>query len=122
MGFWPPVPKELTGGNPMKENQSTTDESFCVGWTEFCENDHARAQMIAFVRRLLPDEKKKKTEDLVHGWWRRFFTSPPPATIDDKLNFLYKTIQNLCFDLYRSPRLPPAKIEYLDAPRNYEKE
>lgn len=106
----------------MKEDQSNTDESFCVGWTNFCEDDHARAQLIAFARRLLPDEEKDKAEDTVQDAFCRVLIYTDPARIDDKLNFVYKAIQNLCFDIYRGPRLLPANIECLDAPRNYEKE
>src|ERR1044072_9913959 len=106
----------------MKEEQSNTDESVCIGWTDFCKNDHARAQMIAFARRLLPDEEKDKAEDIVQDGFCRMFIYTNPARIEDKLNFLYKTIQRLCFDIYRGPRLLPANIECLDAPRKYEKE
>ena len=109
----------------MIEDQSTTDESFCVGWTgwtEVCEDDHARAQLIDFVTARLPDEEKHRAEDILHDALCRVAQYADAAKITDKVNYLKKTIHNLCRDIYSGPRLLPAKTEYLDAPRNYEEE
>lgn len=109
----------------MIEKQSTTDESFCVGWTgwtEVYEDDHMRAQFIDFVTARLPDEEKHRAEDIFHDALCRVAQYADAAKIEDKVNYLKKTIHNLCRDIYSGPRLLPANTEYLDAPRNYEEE
>jgi DNA-directed RNA polymerase specialized sigma24 family protein len=109
----------------MIEDQSTTDESFCVGWTgwtEVYEDDHTRAQLIDFVIPRLPDEEKHRAEDILHDALWRVAQYADAAKITDKVNYLKKTIHNLCRDIYSGPRLLPANTEYLDEPRNYEEE
>jgi RNA polymerase sigma factor (sigma-70 family) len=76
---------------------------------------------MAFAYRLLPDEDRDSAEDIVQDALYRVTTGTDPAQIADKLNFVYKVIQNLCFDRYRS-RLQPASIVCLDAPQNPERE
>ncbi len=100
---------------------SNTDENVCTGWIPFCENAHVRVLLVAFAYRHLPDEDRDSAEDMVQEALYRVLTNTDPARIADKLNFVYKVIQNLCFDRYRS-RLQPASIVCLDAPLNYENE
>ena len=106
----------------MTVNLNNTDESDCCGWNEVFENNQLRRRMIAFADFHLPVQDKADAEDIYQKAMLKAFKIDPNL-IDDKVNYLIKIVQNLCYDRHTRPwRLSPALTVPLDGPHNEENE
>ena len=98
---------------------NTTDEPGCRDWSVIYEDSQLRKRAISFAERLLPTQDKADAEDIYQQALVRLWKIDP-CLIDDKVNYLLKTIRNLCYDRYSQPwRLSPA-ITVMDPQRNEE--
>jgi DNA-directed RNA polymerase specialized sigma24 family protein len=104
----------------MTVNLNNTDESGCSGWNEVFENIQLRKRLIGFAELRLPVQDKAYAEDIYQQAMLNAF-EVDPNRIDDKVNYLIKIVQNLCYDQHTRPgRLSPALTVLLDAQHNEE--
>ena len=90
------------------------DEPACSGWTTVCEDGHLQRRLIAFAEQHLPKQDKADAEDIYQQAMLKAFNIDPNR-IDDKVNYLFKTVQHLCYDRHKRPwRMSPAITVLLD--------
>lgn len=101
---------------------NTTEETGCRGWSIIYEDRQLRKRAISFAERLLPIQDKAEGEDIYQRAIVRLLKIDPNR-IDDKVNYLLKTIRNLCYDWRSKPwRLSPVITVLPDSQRNEENE
>ena len=104
----------------MTVDLNNNDKSGCSVWNEVFEK--LRKPMIVFAELRLPTQDKVDAEDIYQQAMLKAFKIDPNR-IDDKVNYLKKIVQNLCYDRHKRPwRLSPALTVLLDAQHNEENE
>lgn len=91
----------------------------CRSWDPIFEDVLLRKRYIKFAELHLPVEDKADAEDIVQQAILKVMNIDPNR-IDDKVNYLLKAVQRLCYDRYKRRRLSPANTVQLDAPANEE--
>lgn len=88
------------------------------GWNPVLEDGQLRKRIITFAELHLPVQDKADAEDIFQQAILKAL-SVDPNRIEDKINYLLKIVQNLCYDRHKRPwRLAPANAVLLDAQNN----
>lgn len=88
------------------------------GWNSIFEDKQLRKRCITFAELHLPVQDKADAEDIFQQAILKVLNIDPNR-IDDKVNYLLKTVQHLCYDRHKRPwRLSPANTVILDATPN----